>query len=152
MKAFYFILTLTANKLFFQLIGQIAGFDINIGSGKINTVTNIFFIALAGFCLYLDNNLRNQSTKSNKNELPEFIPKEGYISEPQYILNQFELDIDSLIETKKELEKLIENCKFQIIEHKAEIEKINITLERFENELNFVNNEIKSLRNQKTNE
>ena len=48
--------------------------------------------------------------------------------------------------------KLIENYKLQIIEHKAEIKKIKIPLRRLEENLDFVNDEIKSIRNQSTDE
>lgn len=154
LKAFYFVLALlvTLNKFFFQLIGHFSGLDIHIGSDKLNTATNASLIGLAALCLYLDFKERNRIKKADRNGLSEFIPKEGYINEPQYILDEPDSGIDSLNETKRELEKLIENYKLQIIEHKAEIKKIKIPLRRLEENLDFVNDEIKSIRNQSTDE
>lgn len=153
LKAFYFILSLliTLNKFFFQLIGHISGVDIQIGSDKINTATNITFIGLAGLSLYLDYKERNKRVKPDKNGSPRFT-EDGHITDPQYILNPSELGIDSLVKTKRDLEILIENFKLKIIEHQSEVRKIKIILERYEGELDFVNTEIKSLRNQNTNE
>jgi len=82
-----------------------------------------------------------------KDGLKNFIHKEGYISEPKYILHKPTLSLESLIEMKQEFETVKENYEFQVIEHQAEIRKIKISIERIKKDLDFVENEIKSIRN-----
>lgn len=56
--------------------------------------------------------------------LPRFTPQDGYINNPLYIFSQEDLTLETLVETKTEIEKLIENYKFQIIEHQSEVKKL----------------------------
>lgn len=148
-KAFYFVLALflTLNKFFFELVGHISGIDFKMGTDKMNTATNIAFIFLAGMTLYLDYKERNNlNGVTPKNNLKDFIHKDGYISEPRYILSDLSSGMDDLMETKKELQSTIENYKFQVIEHQAEVRKLKVSIKRFEEELDFVNEEIESLK------
>ena len=91
--------------------------------------------------------LKAKKEKTNTNySLPRFTPQDGYINNPLYIYSQQDLALETLLETKTEIEALIENYKFQIIEHEAEIKKVKITLKRFEKDIEVINTKIDSIR------
>ncbi len=81
-------------------------------------------------------------------KFPRFRPQDGYIYSPLYIFSQEDLTLETLLETKIEIKKIIENYEFQIIEHQSEIEKLRITVNRVKQDFEEINTKINELNNQ----